>query len=294
MADNLETKYQQFLSMGQQAGARYSLVTPRNIPQGLTGAKMGNRPGSSLEFMDHREYQPGDDLRRIDWSAYARSDKLTVKLYREEVNPHVDLIIDGSRSMILANSPKAEGLLGLAGLLAEAAVNAGYSHRGWQAGQACREIINSELRPATWSGFDFEYAGNPGESFAGRQSKWRDRGIRILLSDLLWLDDPQISLSYMAEKATSVIVIQVLAQSDVEPGRRGNIRLVDSETREVMEVFVDASAQKRYQDRLARHQQNWHRTCRQYGAAMVTLVADQLIKDWNIMELLRQNILQVK
>ncbi|MCP4711656.1 MAG: DUF58 domain-containing protein, partial [Planctomycetes bacterium] len=55
--------------MGQQAGARYSLVTPRNIPEGLTGAKMGNRPGSSLEFMDHREYQPGDDLRRIDWSA---------------------------------------------------------------------------------------------------------------------------------------------------------------------------------------------------------------------------------
>ena len=294
MADNLETKYQQFLSIGQQAGARYSLVTPRNIPQGLTGAKMGNRPGSSLEFMDHREYQPGDDLRRIDWSAYARSDKLTVKLYREEVNPHVDLLIDGSRSMILADSPKAEGLLGLAGLLAEAAANAGYSHRVWLAGSACRELVNSEHRPAMWTGFDFKYAGNPGESFTSRLGKWRDRGIRVLLSDLLWLDDPQVTLSYMAQKATSVIVIQLLAQADVEPGRRGNVRLVDSETREVMEVFVDASAQKRYQDRLARHQQNWHRVCRQYGAVMVTLVADQLIKDWNIMELLRQNILQVK
>ena len=294
MVDNLETKYQEFLLIGQQAGARYSLVTPRNIPQGLTGAKLGNRPGSSLEFMDHREYQPGDDLRRIDWSAYARSDKLTVKLYREEVNPHVDLIIDGSRSMILADSPKAEGLLGLAGLLAEAATNAGYSHRGWLAGPTCREIVNSELRPATWSGFDFAYAGNPGESFISRQGKWRDRGIRILLSDLLWLDDPQVTLSYLAQKATSIVVIQVLAQADVEPQRRGNIRLVDSETREVMEVFVDASAPKRYQDRLARHQQNWHRTCRQYGAEMVTLVAEQLIKDWNIMELLRQNILQVK
>ena len=88
--------YRQYLIDGERAGARYALTAPRNVPFGRAGSQMGKRPGSSLEFIDHREYQPGDDLRRIDWGGFARSDKLTVKLYRDEVNPHLDVVIDGS------------------------------------------------------------------------------------------------------------------------------------------------------------------------------------------------------
>jgi len=91
---------------GERAGMRYALSVPHNAPFGTTGSQMANRPGSSLEFMDHREYQPGDDLRRIDWSAFARSDRLTVKLYREEVCPHLDVLIDGSRSMLPVARPE--------------------------------------------------------------------------------------------------------------------------------------------------------------------------------------------
>ena len=96
---------------GRQAGLRYALSLPRIAPTGLTGAQLGHRPGSSLEFMDHRDYQPGDDLRRIDWSAYARTDRLTVKLYREEVSPHLDIMLDGSRSMNLESTAKLQATL---------------------------------------------------------------------------------------------------------------------------------------------------------------------------------------
>ncbi len=81
----MDDRIRQYLITGEQVGARYSLAAPRNAPSGAAGAQLGRSIGSSLEFMDHREYQPGDDLRRIDWSAYARSDNLTVRLYREEV-----------------------------------------------------------------------------------------------------------------------------------------------------------------------------------------------------------------
>ena len=102
--------YRQYLIDGERAGARYALASPRNVPFGASGNQMSKRPGSSLEFIDHREYQPGDDLRRIDWGGFARSDKLTVKLYRDEVSPHLDVVIDGSCSMALENSPKRKPL----------------------------------------------------------------------------------------------------------------------------------------------------------------------------------------
>jgi uncharacterized protein (DUF58 family) len=75
----LET-YREYLAEGHRAALRYAMVAPHGAPAGLAGSRLVNRPGSSLEFMDHREYQPGDDLRRIDWSAFARSDRLTLKL----------------------------------------------------------------------------------------------------------------------------------------------------------------------------------------------------------------------
>src|SRR5262249_28464003 len=76
----------EYLSEGERAGQRYSLSLPRQTPRGASGAVWGQRAGSSLEFKDYRDYQPGDDLRHIDWNAFARSDQLSVKLFREEIS----------------------------------------------------------------------------------------------------------------------------------------------------------------------------------------------------------------
>ena len=88
---------------GETAARRYALAVPRGGPVNRTGSTLGARAGSSLEFRDYRGYEPGDDLRHVDWNAYARTDQLSVKLFREEVSPHLDVLIDGSRSMALAS-----------------------------------------------------------------------------------------------------------------------------------------------------------------------------------------------
>jgi uncharacterized protein (DUF58 family) len=271
---------------------RYCLSLPRNVPLGMVGSQMGSRPGSSLEFMDHRQYQPGDDLRSIDWSVYARSDKLTVKLYREEVNPHVDIILDGSASMALGGSEKTRAVLALAALFSQAALNAGYTHRGWLAGELCREIPNSTHTPGTWQGINFHYEGNPTESLFKQSAPLRPKGIRVFISDLFWLEDPMLTLSRLAEQASCVYVVQMLARADVTVPEHGNIRLVDSETNQTLELFIDTAAQQRYRQRLTRHQQNWQDSCRQCGAILTTLVAEEMLSGWNLDELLRKEILR--
>ena len=285
--------YRQYLIDGERAGARYALTAPRNVPFGVAGSQMGKRPGSSLEFIDHREYQPGDDLRRIDWGGFARSDKLTVKLYRDEVSPHLDVVIDGSCSMALENSPKAQATLGLAAVFATAAANVGYSHSAWVAGDGYRQVNNGTDRPSVWDGIDFVHRGDLSTSFAKLPPSWRPFGLRVLLSDLLWPGDALAALSHLAERATAVIVVQVLAEIDVNPMERGNIRLVDSETDEVQEIFLDAAAGKRYRDAFARHQENWHLAAKQTGAIMTTVVAEHILSDWRLEALVAAEVLNI-
>ncbi|MDE7268316.1 MAG: DUF58 domain-containing protein, partial [Lachnospiraceae bacterium] len=65
----------------------------------LTGNRKSMQKGSSMEFSDFREYMPGDDIRRIDWNAYGRLDRLYVKEYMEEKEAVVSILLDTSASM---------------------------------------------------------------------------------------------------------------------------------------------------------------------------------------------------
>ena len=281
-----------FLALGVEAGLRYKLVPPNNIPQGLTGERMGNRPGSSLEFMDHRDYMPGDDLRRIDWSAFARSDKLTVRLYREEIDPHLEIILDGSVSMNLPDTQKAQGASAVAAMLAQAASNSGFSYKLWIAGQQCREIPDSSTVPTLWQGISFDFNGSPTESLARPAGRMRSRAMRLLISDLLWEGDPMETMLRLTDNASSVFVVQVLADVDVNPPGPGNMKLLDSETGEIMEVYIDAPARKKYTERLQRHQQMWQNACRHCGAVMTTVTAEEFINKTELQDFIVKGVLQ--
>ena len=285
--------YRQYLIDGERVGARYALTAPRNVPFGIAGSQMGKRPGSSLEFIDHREYQPGDDLRRIDWSGFARSDKLSVKLYRDEVSPHLDIVIDGSCSMALEDSPKAQATLGLAAVFATAASNVGYSHTAWVAGDGCRQVNNGADRPSIWDDIDFVSREDLPTSFVKLPPSWRPFGLRVLISDLVWSGDPLTMLAQFSERATAVVVVQVLAEADVDPTERGNIRLIDSETDAVQEIFLDPVAAKRYRDAFARHQASWHLAAKQTGAIMTTVVAEEILSDWRLEALVAAEVLSI-
>jgi uncharacterized protein (DUF58 family) len=286
----------QSLTEGQLAGARYALAAPRRSPLGTAGAQMGRLAGESMEFMDHREYQPGDDLRRLDWAAYARSDKMIVKLYRQEVCPHLDVLLDGSRSMALDGTEKLRASVALAAALATAADNAGYTRRSYVTGQGCQPLSHGNEPPAVWQSLlqkAFDSVENPAESLRTLPPAWRPHGIRVLISDLLWLDDPLELLTGMSDRASAVYVLQVLAAVDADPDAQGNARLIDSETGQGEEIFLAAAALARYRRNLQRHCENWHRAVRQVGGVLVQLVAERLVASWDVSALVEAEVLTV-
>jgi uncharacterized protein (DUF58 family) len=289
----MEDEYLSYLIEGERAGTRYAIEPPRTASAALAGLRLGRQSGASLEFRDHRDYQPGDDLRRIDWNAFARSDRLTVKLYREEISPHLDVVLDGSRSMALEGSAKARAAIGLAAAFAVAAENAGYSHNAWLARANVEPVANGAGRPSLWRSLDLDFRGDLAGAFTRTPPRFRHQGMRVLISDLLWLGEPTAVLQSLAQGAASLVVAQTLASADADPPERGRVRLLDSETDERREIFIDDAAIRRYRDALARHQQNWHSACRQVGAVMVNVIAEDLVADWNLEALVKAGVMKV-
>lgn len=285
----MHSTLQGYLREGEQAAGRYALGTPRNAPVGLSGSAHGQRAGSSLEFRDHRVYEPGDDLRHIDWNAFARSDQLTIKLFREEMTPHLDVVLDASRSMDLEDAPKAGAAVALTAFFTSAARRACYSHSAWTMADGFRPIVNGNRPSESWADITFTHVGDPGP----QASLWRPRGTRILISDLLWMGDPLLLLKPFSERAAVTVVLQLLARIDVDPPEGKSLRLVDAETGATREIHIDAEAARRYRAALVRHQENWRLACRQVGATFVTVVAEDLLRDWALDPLVAAEVLRV-
>ena len=282
------------LELGAQAGLAYTLAAPARAASGVAGLVVGNQPGASLDFLDHRDYQPGDDLRRIDWSAFGRTDRLVVRLYREEVSPHLDVVLDASRSMRLdAGAAKPRAAVALAALLATAARNAGFTHAVHAAGESTRKVEGCEQPPALWRLPEMDATTTLHDAVLAAPAKLRRRGLRVLVSDLFTPGDPGQLLGMLGADAAGLVVAQVLAADDAQPPQRGNVRLVDSETGATRDVYVDAAVQQRYVEQFERHQEQWRLAARRVGAVFVTFVAEALLETWDESALIHTQVLRV-
>jgi hypothetical protein len=108
------------------------------------------------------------------------------------------------------------------------------------------------------------------------------------------MGDPEIFLRYLSEQAAQVIIVQVLAEDDRTPPKRGNYRLVDSETGESQEIYIDAVAEQQYKDAFSRHLEYWHSAARQVGAVMTTVIAEKIVENWLLDDLVASEILKIK
>jgi len=264
------------LREGEKIGARYALQIPQVAPAGVVGSRLGRRAGTSIDFQDYREYQPGDDLRFVDWNVYARTDRMAVKLFREEVTPHLDVLIDGSRSMNLEGTVKGQATVKLAAVLATAAANAQCSQAVWLAGDGFQRLANDTLVPSAWAGLELNSTRTLDQAFDILDPRLRRLGIRVLISDLLWPGNPVQTVRRLQEGAAALFVVQMLANDDATPPAHGSVRLVDSETNEESEIYVDSLVEKQYRQNLAQLQQSWDDACRQCGARLTTLLAETL------------------
>jgi uncharacterized protein (DUF58 family) len=289
----MNEQHKKFLMEGAARATGLSLATSGKIFDGMNGGKTGQRAGSSLDFMEHRNYAPGDDPRLLDWNVYARTEKLTLKMFREEINPKLDLLFDGSHSMNLPESEKAAASFGILGLLATAAQNSQFTTRCQITGDELRPIINAEKPVQAWDGLEFDGTTGMFDVINSYPLQMRYHSIRFVVSDLLWAGSPEHFLKKISMHAAAVVIIQVLGQDDIEPPASGTVTLEDSETNQRERLFIDNTAIAKYKKTLARLQEEWEHACREVGASFITINAEELLETWDLSPFAAGGVLQL-
>ncbi|MFV0443053.1 MAG: DUF58 domain-containing protein [Planctomycetaceae bacterium] len=254
---------------------RYQLGLPRMPVAGRSGELMGRGTGSSLEFQEYREYMPGDDIRHLDWGAYARSDTLMVRLYREEISPRTEVYLDASRSMSTGDGAKARVAKQLAALFLQLSGRLG--------GRPQLYLLNDE-RPLR--GQSMEILDALGDVPLNGLSALPDllsegllplkpQSVRIVISDFLFPHDPGPVIRRLAGNAGVLWVIQLLTDWETSPTELGGRKLIDVETAVEADLLVNRKAVTAYKERLLRLQEGLLRECRRVHAPMAVLTADR-------------------
>ncbi|NOX53612.1 MAG: DUF58 domain-containing protein [Planctomycetes bacterium] len=257
----------------QRACEMYQLGLPRSPVAGRSGELLGSSTGSSLEFQEYREYLPGDDIRHLDWAAYARSDQLMVRLYREEVSPRVEILLDTSRSMATGRL-KQKVARQLATLFALLAGALGSRASVFVVGDERPARALPDNEPDSLTDIPFEAKATLADLLADGSLALRRRSVRIVISDLLFPHSPESVSRRLADGASTLWVLQLLTAWESAPTPEGARHLVDVETGESADLLINEATIAVYKQRLRRLQDEWSRHCRRLHATFVTLVAD--------------------
>lgn len=245
----------------------------RKIFRGLLrGERTTLRRGRGLEFSDFRQYRPGDDFRHIDWNIYARLDQLFLKLHASEEDLTLHLVVDASASMGFGEPSKFDHARKLAAALAYIALNnldrvgvsvfadgLGASLPPLKARHHLARLL-AFLRELPCAG-----ATRFGTALRDFATRTRSPGLVILISDLLDGGSAQDGIEALCHGGHDVVVIQLLAESEIDPPLDGALRMVDAETGDELEVTVDRELRRLYQHRFERQLQELESFCRRRG-----------------------------
>ncbi len=251
-----------------------------------TGSYSSPRRGTSLEFADYRRYAPGDDLRYLDWGIYARSDRLYIKFFREEVDLFAYVFIDTSASMAFP-SPKEKFLPASHIALAIAyVVLANHNHVKLHllqdhAGGSASPFYRGRRRIADC--VKFAAAAAPGgqldfaHALGEHLRHLRKPGKAILISDFLTpAASYQQGLNLLRALNLDIAAIQVLSRQEVEPSLpAGSLAMVDSESQAVMRMRWNTRMRENYQARLAQHNLEIRSFCHQSDIHYSLYVTDR-------------------
>ncbi len=252
------------------------------VVQGGTGGNRRSKAkGSDIEFSDFREYTLGDDYRSIDWNAYARFERLFIKLYMEEREANITIFLDTSASMNQGEPNKGFLAKKLAAIFAYMAL-ANYDRVGI-----------ASLKDAAWSQLPY-FSGKPGfaralefidelpfggethlnqsiPAFVPLQGR---KGISIVLSDFFDREGYKEAFEYLKFQQQDIMAIQILSPEELDPQFSGALRLIDSETLEAVEVEISPHTLNLYQNTLHSFLKDFKETCSRLQAASLQVSSD--------------------
>lgn len=212
------------------------MLIKNNVAGQFGGNHQAKTFGSSCEFADYRDYIAGDDIKRIDWNAYGRFEKLYLKLYLDERQMHTRIYIDASRSVGYGNGKKDVQAIRLAAAFAYLSVCemdkvSVYVLRE----KHCEEVISGMLGKDAFinsigklNDIAFEGDSYISEAILPSTVGYGD-GMSVIISDFLTDNNYEDAIDHLANKKRDTLCVQVLSKEELNPKTRGKMHLFDSE-----------------------------------------------------------------
>ena len=256
---------------------------------GTAGTVLGRGTGSSVDFQDHRQYVPGDDPRHMNWQAYARTGHYTMKLYREEITPRIDLVYDLSGSMFL-DAAKEARVWELCYFCLESGLRIGGHLRlfvlGREQAEPPRELPVQQALAHGWPATagrlrdGAEPAGRGGATAAAAvladqldRVPFRAGALRVLVSDLLDESPPGRAASALAAARGRGLVLAPFSRAESDPDWSGTIEFEDAERLTRRRQRVEPDLLDRYRQAYRRHFAVWREESARRGVGFAR-VAD--------------------
>lgn len=257
------------------------IVSRKTFAGALRAERKTRTVGSGIEFADHRKYSMGDDFRYIDWNVYGRVDKLLLRLFEEEEDLYIYLLIDTSKSMLIGDPLK----LHYAMQVCAALCYIGLANLDRVTVVAYADGIKSELSPQRGKNqifrmFQFLADISAGGTTDGKQAfkmfatGSRRRGLAVVISDFFDPAGFEYGLNLLRYYRHDVFIVQVAAHEDLEPAVRGQIQLVDSELASTHEINVTPEMAQAYRHEMERFSEDIRRHAVKYQLGYARTVTD--------------------
>jgi uncharacterized protein (DUF58 family) len=271
---------------------RLSLLSRRVFRGSVKGERRSPRRGSSVEFADYRAYGHGDDLRYVDWNIYGRLDRLHVKLFVDEEDLCLHLLVDASASMGFGAPSKLHyavrlaAALGFVGLVNHERVGLGLLRErvaeGWPPSRGRSQILPmmdflADVKPAGATSLD--------EGLGNYAKRARDPGLVVVISDLLDPAGYERGVRALLERRFDVHIVHLLDPEEMNPTLGGDLRLIDSETGALRDLTVDAEARRGYRERLRHFLERVESFCRSQEIGYHRVITDTPVEAFVVAQL---------
>jgi uncharacterized protein (DUF58 family) len=273
---------------------RLDLLSRKIFLGKLRGEKRSKRRGQSVEFADHRSYVTGDDLRFIDWNIYGRLDKLFLKLFLEEEDLCLHLVVDVSESMMQGEPAKTysakrlAAALGYIGLVNNNRVTVTLFSEGIVAQKA---NLRGRHRLAEMAQvlIGCEDGGTTAFEKVTKQIALTriGKGVMVVISDFLMKQGYEQAMKYLAGNSYDVYTIQMLSPQELEPTLAGDLKLRDVEDDDIAEVTISAPLIKRYKATLEAFCLQLQEFCSRRGMSYLRTASDTAV-DTLVLDYLRR------
>jgi uncharacterized protein (DUF58 family) len=250
------------------------------------GGQRSETLANGLEFADHREYVPGDDVRQIDWKAFARHHQLTVRTFEEERDVRIHILLDMSRSMTRGEPPKLEvgrklaaafGYLGMKQLdrvtvvpFAREPATATPVMRSRNEYPALERFLES-------LDVDAEAVTSFADTARAFAERYPSRGLLAIVTDLMEASDWSEPLRMLARAGQQIVLVRTSCNEDDAPAFRGEMELQDSETGERVRLTMSRALLDAYRAEVRDHVERTRRACVRAGGRLVEAPVEQQV-----------------